>query len=149
MRTAIPATIVLLAALSAPAFAQLKLNVIANDPVTGLAPAEWEQLVGRMVDVQALVGDPGVMIVSSMPVPVTITCDRWTLVGTDVYKSVKGNPSEIKPFSITYIKTKEFDGYCKAGVVGHFGIGKTINGALTSSDGSFTNATVILFSGAR
>jgi hypothetical protein len=133
----------------AAASAQLKLGVAANDPLTGLAPAEWEQLVSHMVNAQSLVGDPGVIIVSSLPAPITVTCDRWTLVGPDVYKSVKGNPSEIKPFSVTYIKTKEFDGYCRAGVVGHYGIGKTISGVLSSSDGSFTNSTVILFSGAH
>jgi hypothetical protein len=32
-------------------------------------------------------------------------------------------------------------------VIGHYGIGKTIVGKLTSSDGSFTEATTILFSG--
>jgi hypothetical protein len=114
-----------------------------------LAPAEWEQLVGNMLNTQALVGDPGVLVVSSLPVPVTVTCDKWQLVGPDVYKSVHGNPAELKPFSITYIKTKEFDGYCAQGVIGHYGVGKTIVGKLTSNDGSFTNATTILFSGAK
>ena len=136
-----------LAALTAPAFAQLKLNVNANDPVTGLAPADWEQLVGHILNAQAIVGDPGVLVVSSLPVPVTVTCDKWELVGPNVYKSVAGNPAELKPFSVTYIKTKDFDGYCKQGVVGHYGIGKTIVGKLTSSNGSFTEATTILFSG--
>lgn len=136
-----------LAALAAPASAQLKLNVNANDPVTGLAPADWEQLVGHILNAQAIVGDPGVLVVSSLPVPVTVTCDRWELVGPNVYKSVQGNPAELKPFSVTYIKTKDFDGYCKQGVVGHYGIGKTIVGKLTSSNGSFTEATTILFSG--
>jgi hypothetical protein len=136
-----------LAALAAPASAQLKLNVNANDPVTGLAPADWEQLVGHILNAQSLVGDSGVLVVSSLPVPVTVTCDKWELVGPNVYKSVQGNPAELKPFSVTYIKTKDFDGYCKQGVIGHYGIGKTIVGKLTSSDGSFTQATTILFSG--
>ncbi len=135
------------AALIGPASAQLKLNVNANDPVTGLGPADWEQLVGHILNAQALVGDPGVLVVSSLPVPVTVTCDKWELVGPNVYKSVQGNPPELKPFSVTYIKTKDFDGYCKQGVIGHYGIGKTITGKLTSSDGSFTQATTILFSG--
>ena len=87
------------------------------------------------------------LVVSSLPVPVTVTCDRWELVGPTSTTSVQGNPAELKPFSVTYIKTKEFDGYCKQGVVGHYGIGKTIVGKLTSSDGSFTEATTILFSG--
>jgi hypothetical protein len=136
-----------LAALTAPAFAQLKLNVNANDPVTGLAPADREQLVGHILNARAIVGDPGVLVVSSLPVPVTVTCDKWEVVGPNVYKSVQGNPAELKPFSVTYIKTKDFDGYCKQGVVGHYAIGKTIVGKLTSSDGSFTSATTILFSG--
>jgi hypothetical protein len=136
-----------LAALTAPASAQLKLNVNANDPVTGLGAADWEQLVGHILNAQSLVGDPGVLVVSSLPVPVTVTCDKWELVGPNVYKSVQGNPPELKPFSVTYIKTKDFDGYCKQGVIGHYGIGKTIVGKLTSSDGSFTEATTILFSG--
>lgn len=72
---------------------------------------------------------------------------KWELVGHNVYSSVRGNPPEIKPFSITYIKTKDFDGYCKQGVVGHTSLGKTITGRLTSSDGSFTKATTILFGG--
>ena len=136
-----------LSVLTAPASAQLKLNVNANDPVTGLAPADWEQLVGHILNTQALVGDPGVLMVSSLPVSVTVTCDKWEIVGPNVYKSVQGNPAELKPFSVTYVKTKDFDGYCKQGVIGHYGIGKTIVGKLTSSDGSFTEATTILFSG--
>jgi hypothetical protein len=88
-----------------------------------------------------------VLIVSSFPVPLTVTCSKWTIVGPDVYKSVKGNPAELKPFSVTYIKTNEFDGYCKDGVIGHYGIGKQVIGRLSSSDGSFTHATTILFSG--
>jgi hypothetical protein len=146
MRRIILATVAL-AAFVAPAWAQLKLNVTANDPVTGLAPAEWEQLVGHILNAQAMVGDPGVLVVSSLPVPLTVTCDKWEIVGPNVYKSVQGNPAELKPFSVTYIKTKDFDGYCKQGVIGHYGIGKTIVGKLTSSDGSFTEATTILFSG--
>ena len=138
-----------LAALAAPAVAQLKLNVNANDPVTGLGPADWEQLVGHILNAQAMVGDPGVLVVSSLPVPLTVTCDKWEIVGPNVYKSVQGNPAELKPFSVTYIKTKDFDGYCKQGVIGHYGIGQTIVGRLTSSDGSFTNATTILFSGVK
>ncbi len=129
------------------AHAQLKLNMSANDPVTGLAPAEWEQLVSHMVNADALVGDPGVLVISSVPTPLTVTCDKWEIVGHNVYKSVKGNPEEIKPFSITFIKTNDFDGYCKQGVVGHTPLGKTIIGKLNNGNGSFTDATVILFSG--
>ncbi|HKM65251.1 MAG TPA: hypothetical protein VJY39_22455 [Acidisphaera sp.] len=149
MRNILLASIVALGALAAApaADAQLRLNIQTTDPVTGLEPAQWEQLVDHMVNAEALVGDPGVLIISSMPVPLTITCDKWELVGHNLYSSVRGNPAEIKPFSITYIKTKDFDGYCKQGVVGHTSLGKTITGRLTSSDGSFTNATTILFSG--
>lgn len=131
-----------------PSQAQLKLNVVTNDPVTGLPPEQWEQLVAGIIHAEALDGDPGVLVVSSLAVPVTVTCDKWPLVGTNVYKSVKGNPSELKPFSVTYIKTADFDGYCKNGIVGHTSLGREILGKLTSSDGSFTHATVILFSGA-
>jgi len=147
MRNILFASVVFFAGLSG-AHAQLKLNITTTDPVTGLAPAEWEQLVGHIIDAQALVGDPGVLIVSSLPVPLTVTCDKWELVGTNVDKAVKGNPVEIKPFSVTYIKTKDFDGYCKNGVVGHYGINKTIIGKL-NGDGSFTNSTTILFSGEK
>lgn len=144
------AVVTALAVLSMPAVAEVKVNTNINDPVTGLGSAEWEQMVGSMLNAQALSGDAGIIIVSSLPVPITVTCDRWELVGRDVYKSVRGNPDEIKPFSITYIKTKGFDGYCTQGVTGHYGIGKTVTGKLTGgSDGSFTSATTILFSGAK
>jgi hypothetical protein len=112
-----------LAICTAPALAQLHLNTTANDPVTGLSPADWEQMIGHELNGEALKGDPGVLVVSSMPVPITITCDKWELVGTNVYSSVKGNPTRIEPFSVTYIHTNGFDGYCKAGLVGHAGIG--------------------------
>jgi hypothetical protein len=131
------------------ASAQLHLNTSTSDPVTGLSPAEWEQMVGHIVDGHALVGDPGVLVISSVPAALTVTCDKWELVGPNAYSSVKGNPQEIKPFSITYIKTKGFDGYCKGGVIGHAGIGKTVTGRLDAASGSFSDSTVILFSGGR
>lgn len=138
-----------LAMASVPAAAQLQLHTQTNDPVTGLSPSEWEQMVSHMLNVQGLVGDPGVIVVSSLSEPITVTCDRWQLVGTNPYSSVRGNPAQIQPFSITYIKTKEFDGYCKGGVIGHGTMGKTITGHLDSTDGSFSNSTVILFSAHR
>ena len=125
----------------------LKLNQMSTDPVTGLGPSEWEALVGRMVNAESIVGEPGVIVISSVPVALTVTCDRWEIVGRNVYKSVAGNPSEIRPFTVNYVKTHEFDGYCKQGVLGRTALGRTYVGRMTSSDGTFTNATVILFSG--
>lgn len=129
------------------AHAQVNATVNTKDPATGLGVVEWEQMVSNMINADALIGDQGVLIISSMPVPVTVTCGKWTLVGPNPYKSVKGNPAEVKPFSVTYIKTREFDGYCKQGVVAHTKLGKTVIGKLTSNDGTFKNATVVLFSG--
>lgn len=131
----------------APAAAQLAIRTQSSDIVTGLSPGDWEALIGKIVNGQALVGDPGILVVSSLPVPITVTCDKWELVGQNVDKSVRGNPSELKPFSVTYIKTKDFDGYCKNSIVGHYGLGRSVIGKLTSVDGSFTKATLVLFSG--
>jgi len=134
-------------ALAGPAAAELHIHKAdTTDPVTGLGPAEWEAVVGGILHPEALVGDPGVMVVSSVSVPLTVTCDRWTLVGPSVYSSVKGNPTELKPFSVTYIKTRDFDGYCRTGLVGHSGIGRNYTGHLSVPD-SFTDSTTVLFSG--
>ncbi|CAM6053356.1 unnamed protein product [Sphagnum tenellum] len=136
------------AALVTPAFAQIKLNTNTNDPATNATPSEWENLIGNIINADALVGEDGVLVVSSLSVPITlVTCDRWTLVGTDVYKTVRGNPATLKPFSVTYIKTKDFADECKDGVVGHYGLNKTIVGKLDSTDGTFKNSKVIVFSG--
>ena len=129
--------------------AQLALHTSTNDPLTGLPPAEWEQMVSHILDASGVRHEPGVIVVSSLSEPITVTCDKWQLVGPDVYKSVRGNPTEIKPFSITYMKTQEFDGYCKAGVVAHGTMGKTMTGHLDAANGSFSDSTVVLFSGAR
>ncbi len=131
------------------AHAQLHIRAATTDPITGLDPAGWEEMVSHMLNGQALIGDAGVLIVSSLPEPITVTCDKWTLVGPDPYSSVRGNPAMIKPFSITYIKTRDFDGYCTHGVVGHAGIGRTYTGHLDAADGTFKRSTIILFSGAK
>jgi hypothetical protein len=132
---------------SPDADAQLKINTPNVDPLTGLAPADWEAMVGRLLNVDAIVGEPGVIIISSVPVPLTVTCDRWEIVGRNVYKSVAGNPAEIRPFTLSFVKTHEFDGYCKNGVMGRTALGRVYVGRMTSSDGTFSNATTILFSG--
>ena len=112
---------IVVALLSAtPAGAQaMRLNLDTKDPVTGLDAATWEALMTREVHADAAAGDDAVLVISSLPVPITLTCDRWSIVGPDVYKSVRGNPAKIEPFSVTYIKTKDFDGYCAEGIIGH------------------------------
>jgi hypothetical protein len=147
MRRLLTAAVLLAAATIAQA-QPIKPIIAVVDPVTGLGPSEWEALVGRIVNAESIVGEPGVIIISSVPVPLTVTCDRWEIVGRNVYKSVTGNPQEIRPFTVTYVKTRDFDGYCKQGVLGRTSLGRVYPGRITSSDGTFTNATVILFSGA-
>jgi hypothetical protein len=140
------ATVITTLAICNPAPAQtLNLDISPNDPVTGLPPAKWLLLVGKMIHAEALVGLPQVLFINATPEAMTVTCSKWQIVGTQPYKSVAGNPAELKPFSITPVRTNEFDGYCKEGVVGHTQSGDTIRGRLNDADGSFSNATVVVF----
>ena len=133
-----------------PTQAQLKLSTPSiNDPITGLPPDQWEQMISHILDSGAIVGEPGVLMISSISEPLTVSCGKWNLVGQNLYKSIVGNPPMLRPFSVTYVKTQEFDGYCKEGVIGHTPMGRTVIGKLTSSDGSFTNASIILFSASQ
>jgi hypothetical protein len=125
-----------------PAHAQVKPNVSKNDPNTGLNSQDWLNMVGNIVNGTALVGIDGVLFVNALPVPVTVTCDKWTLVGPNPYN--KKNPSALAPFSVTFVQTQGFNGYCKAGVVGHAGV-RTLTAKLDAADGSFTDSTIITF----
>lgn len=116
-----------------------------NDPVTGLAPAEWLAMIGQYIQPEAIVGKPEVIMINATPDSLTVSCDKWIIVGPKVYKSVEGNPRSLKPFSITPINTNEFDGYCKNGVTGTPSFGTTVIGRLNDANGNFTNATVVTF----
>jgi len=124
---------------------QLNLTTNPNDPVTGLPPAQWAAMEARYLQLGTLVGTPYVAVMNATSEELTLTCDKWTIVGANVYKSVVGNPAALKPFSITIIKTNEFDGYCKDGVVGHPQFGNVIRGQLNDTNGSFTDATLVTF----
>lgn len=135
------------AAMSASAIAQLHVNTNTNDPITGLDAPAWEVMIQNIIDGGGLIGEPGVLAVNSTPNDLTVTCDTWELVGDNVYKSVRGNPARLRPFSVTYIRTEGFDGYCKDGLVGHTRMNRTYTATLNSSDHTFKNATIITFSG--
>jgi hypothetical protein len=123
------------------------VDVNQNDPITGLSPPKWLKFALRIVHPEALVGLPVVLMINDTPEAITVNCGRWEIVGTQPYKSVHGNPSELKPFSITPIRTNEFDGYCtqKGSLVGSSLTNQYI-GRMNDSEGNFSNATVVIFS---
>lgn len=122
--------------------AQTKPNVSKVDPNTGLNSVEWLNMIGNIVDGSALVGIQGVLMINPLPGIITVTCDKWTLVGQNPY--IKGNPTALRPYSITFVQTKGFDGYCKNGVVGHSGV-RTLTAKLDAANGSFSDATIVTF----
>ena len=129
--------------LASPANAQqVKPNISKHDPNTGLSSQDWLSMIGNILNGSALVGIDGVLMVNPLPTPVTVTCDKWTLVGPNPY--IKANPSVLAPFSVTFVQTKGFDGYCKAGVVGRSGV-RTLTAKLDGANGSFTESTIITF----
>lgn len=139
-----PLAIAALLLSTATASAQLHINTNENDTITGLAPPAWLDMVTSILDCSALDGVDEVCVVNDTNRELTVTCDKWTLVGNDPYKSVRGNPPSLKPFSATVIRTNEFDGYCESGVIGHPKAGHTYTAKLNG--GSFTHSTVITFS---
>ena len=134
-------------ALATPALAQLNIETSTKDKLTGLDSAAWETMISRIVNGSALVGIDAVLAVNSTPEELTVTCDDWTLVGDSVYKSVRGNPHALKPYSVTFVKTNDFNGYCKGGLVAHTGLGGNYTAILNASDHSLRNSTVVTFSG--
>lgn len=124
------------------AMAQNKPTISKTDPITGLTSAEWMTMVGNILEGQSLIGIDGVLMINPLPTPVTVTCDRWTLVGPNPY--IKANPAALKPFSVTFVQTKGFDGYCKSGVVGHSGV-RSLTAKLDAANGSFSESTIITF----
>ena len=139
------AAILLALAGSAPA-QEMNLDANPNDPVTGFAPAKWLKLAYKIIKPGALVGLPVVLFINDTPEPLTVKCGKWSLVGTQPYKSVIGNPAELAPFSITPVRTNEFDGYCgeKGALVGS-SMTNQYAGAMNDADGNFSNATIVVF----
>jgi hypothetical protein len=123
----------------------ITLTKHTNDPVTNLPPDQWLAMISQYLQPEAIVGKPEVVAINATSEFLTVTCDKWTIVGPKVEKHVTGNPRELKPFSITLINTESFDGYCTMGVIGHPTIGASITGELNDSAGNFTNATVVTF----
>jgi hypothetical protein len=121
---------------------QVKPTLSKNDPNTGLSSQDWLTMIGNVLNGSALVGIDGVLMVNPLPTPVTVTCDKWTLVGPNPY--IKANPSALAPFSVTFVQTKGFDGYCKNGVVGRSGV-RTLTARLDGANGSFSESTIITF----
>ncbi len=141
-RFLIASTVALLAAALPAQAQQVRPTVNKVDPNTGLNSQDWLTMIGNVLNGSALVGVEGVLMVNPLPTPVTVTCDKWTLVGPNPY--LKANPTALAPFSVTFVQTKGFDGYCKGGVVGRTGV-RTLSAKLDAADGSFSNSTIISF----
>ena len=132
------------AAIPLVAHAQLNLTVSMKEPVTGLDSDTWATLARNVVDGTSLLGKPEVYVVNATPFELVVNCDKWQLVGPKPY--IDANPHSLRPWKVTEINVKGFDGYCKDGTNAISSNGDTYYGALTSADGSFTNATFITFS---
>ena len=124
--------------------AQLNIKVNTNDPLTGLPPEQWIILMTTEVNARPIIGKEAVYMLNATGIEMVVNCGKWTLVGNSPY--IKGNPASLPPFSVTYVDTEGFDGYCKDGVKGLSTTGSVYNGRLNSADGSFTNSTFIIFS---
>jgi hypothetical protein len=92
----------MLAAAFAPAHAQ-GLNIGAtdgaNDPLTGLPPADWIKLATNLVNGKSVVGKPLIFMVNATGKELsTVTCDgKWTLVGPKPYdpEGAQGLPRQV------------------------------------------------------
>ena len=132
---------------SAPAQAQLDLSTVVStvDPVTKLPGDKWIQLATALVDGSSVIGRPEVFVLNATGQElITVVCDRrYALVGPK--PAVEGNPTRIRAWKAVVIGTKGYDGYCKDGLVAQSETGTAYKGSLVTSDGTFTNATFVIF----
>ena len=126
------------------AHAQLNLSVSTKEPVTGLGSDTWASLAKGVVDATGLIGKDEVFLVNATPYDLVVNCDKWVLVGANPY--ITDNPHSLRPWKVTEIETKGFDGYCKNGLFAMAGNGDTYKGTLNAADGTFSNSTFITFS---
>jgi len=143
MRKVIMFVFLTLCAFSTSAFAQLDITTDNRDPLTKLSADKWVYVMTHEINGTVLLGKPEVYMLNPNSESLTISCDKWQLVGPTPYKSVSNNPHEIPAWKMTQISTDGFDGYCKNGVVGMSSSGARFVGSLVSVDGTFSNATFI------
>ena len=125
------------------ASAQLNINVPTREPKTNLVSAEWARMEKGFIDARTIIGKPEIFVVNATFDEITVSCSKWDLVGPNLRYN-KTNPSSIRPFTVVLIETKDFDNTCKE-IIAHTLSGDTFTGVLSSSDGTFTNATFVTF----
>lgn len=128
------------------AHAQLNVTISTVDPMTKLPPDQWVYLQTHTINGASVIGRPEVFMVNATGEDLPLVmCEKWQIVGPKVYKSVEGNPTSLPAWKTSIVHTEEFDGYCKNGLIAQSSTGQTFKGSIISSDGSFTNATFIIF----
>jgi hypothetical protein len=122
---------------------KIQMNIDTNDRVTGLDPDSWATVAKKIIDAKSIVGTPMVYMVNASHEDLTVSCDKWQLVGDKPY--IKGNPNVLRAFTVSLIFAEGFDGYCKSGVVGQTANGELYNGVMNAPDRSFSASTFITF----
>ena len=136
----------LLALTASVAYAQLDLHVDNREPMTKLDGPTWTTMIKRFVNAKPIIGVDAVYMVNpTADVIGAVNCGKWQLVGSKPY--ITGNPTELPPWSVTYVGTHGFDGYCKNGVDGTTTGGDVRHGLLNAADGTFSGSTFIVFRG--
>jgi len=129
--------------ISALAVGAVATAAFAFDPQTD--PTQWTQMLQKSLKLQTFQGQPWIMAINATPDEITVTCDgKWTMVGPEPYKTLKGNPVSLQPWSITPIHaTSDFEGYCSK-LIGQ-GNFNSYNGVLNGGATNFNNSTLLMF----
>jgi len=91
-------------------------------------------------------GTKYVLVISYVPQEiVSITCDKWTMLGTDSWKGQNNFTIPAGP-SVAVINADKYDGYCKGpgSIVAHTDEGEFI-GVLDRGDGNWNASTKLTF----
>jgi hypothetical protein len=137
-------TCALLGCLATSAHAQkIQMNVNPNDPLTSLDPDTWATVVKKIIDAKSIIGRSAVYMVNATHEDLTVSCDKWQLVGDKPY--IKGNPNILHSFTVALVFADGFDGYCKNGVVGQTTNGELYSGVMNSPDRTFSGSTFVTF----
>lgn len=150
MRTALLALAAVVSGLSfsAPAQAQLALDITTVDPLTKLPADKWVQLATRIVNPAPIVGKDAVYVVNATGEDLSsVTCRGYFLVGMSPY--ITGNkttnaPATLPKWTVSLVPTEGFNTYCKGGVEAT-GIVANYHGMPNAGDKSLANSTFIVF----
>jgi hypothetical protein len=98
---------------------------------------------------KSIVGKPEIFVINATGQELNaVVCDgKWQLVGPKPY--IKDAPNSLPAWKITLVPTEGFDGYCKQAIVAQSDTGVTYKATLVSVDGTFTNASYLVFRSAQ